>query len=282
MVASQLQLMCLESLDISYCPSLVCFPKGELPTTLKELYIECCENLESVPEGMMHHSNCSSLKSFRTGELSSTLKQLECLHSLTHLIIGRCKNLKSLPHQMRNLKSLQVLAIRDCPGVECFPKGGLAPNLTSLYICDCKNMKTPISEWSLHTLTSLYQLTIKNMFPDMLSFSDEECPLPISLTSLTINGMESLASLAFQNLISLTSLTIHGMESLASLALQNLISLQSLCISNCSNLRSLGLMPATLGRLEVIDCPTIKERCLKDKGGPTLPTSPAFGYRDNT
>lgn len=178
-----------------------------------------------------------------------------CLHSPTHLTIERRKNLKSLQHQMRNLKSLQVLTIVDCPGVESFPEGGLAPNLTSLNICDCKNLKMTISERSLHTLTSLYQLTIKNMFPDLLSFSDEECPLPIFLTSLTINGMESLASLALQNLLSLTSL-----------ALQNLSSLQSLCISNCPNLLSLGLMPATLGRLEIIDCPTIKERCLKDKG----------------
>ena len=37
----------------------------------------------------------------------------------------------------------------------------------------------------------------------MVSFLDEECPLPTSLTSLEIRRMESLASLSLQSLISL-------------------------------------------------------------------------------
>ncbi|KAL6327968.1 hypothetical protein AAG906_031312 [Vitis piasezkii] len=225
-------------------PSLV-----TLPTTLKKLHIWDCQSLESLPEGLMHHNstsssntccleelrieNCSSLNSFPTGELPSTLKNLS---------ISGCTNLESVSEKMSpnstaleylrleeypNLKSLQGcldslrdLTISESPGLESFPEEGLASNLKSLLIVD----------W--------------NMFPNMVSFPDEECLLPISLTSLTINGMESLASLA----------------------LGNLVSLRSLDISYCPNLRSLGLLPATLAQLGICGCPTIEERYLKEGG----------------
>ena len=118
------------------------------------------------------------------------------------------------------------------------------PNLTSLYVGLCQNLKTPISEWGLLTLTSLSELSICGVFPNMASFSDEECLLPPSLTYLSISELESLTSLALQNLVSLTELGID-------------------C---CCKLSSLEL-PATLGRLEITGCPIIKESCLKEKGG---------------
>ncbi|RVX00354.1 putative disease resistance protein RGA3 [Vitis vinifera] len=40
----------LEYLNIYKCPSLICFPIGQLPTTLKELHISYCKNLKSLPE----------------------------------------------------------------------------------------------------------------------------------------------------------------------------------------------------------------------------------------
>ncbi|RVW26691.1 hypothetical protein CK203_112015 [Vitis vinifera] len=132
---------------------------------------------------------------------------------------------------------------------------GLPANLTSLYVGWCENLKKPISEWSLYTFTSLSALTICRVFPNMASFSDEECLLPPSLTYLSISELESLTSMALQNLVSLKELAIYW----------------------CRKLRSLEL-PATLGRLEISDCPIIKESCSKEKEdiGPTSPTSPAF------
>ncbi|XP_034703892.1 putative disease resistance protein At3g14460 [Vitis riparia] len=47
----------LEYLEIASCPSLIGFPEGELPTTLKELSIRRCEKLDSLPGGMMHHDS---------------------------------------------------------------------------------------------------------------------------------------------------------------------------------------------------------------------------------
>ncbi|CBI35136.3 unnamed protein product, partial [Vitis vinifera] len=228
----------LEVLAIQCSPFLKCFPNGELPTTLKKLYIWDCQRcLDSLRK--LDINDCGGLECFPERGLS--------IPNLEFLEIEGCENLKSLTHQMRNLKSLRSLTISQCPGLESFPEEGLAPNLTSLEIDNCKNLKTPISEWGLDTLTSLSELTIRNIFPNMVSVSDEECLLPISLTSLTIKGMESL-------------------ESLESLDLDKLISLRSLDISNCPNLRSLGLLPATLAKLDIFGCPTMKERFSKDGG----------------
>ncbi|XP_034703878.1 putative disease resistance RPP13-like protein 1 [Vitis riparia] len=250
---------CLEELWIENCSSLNSFPIGELPSTLKNLSISGCTNLESVSEkmspnstaleylGLKGYPNLKSLLIKDCGGLECFPERGLSISNLEYLKIERCENLKSLTHQMRNLKSLRSLTISECPGLESFPEEGLAalaPNLTSLEIDNCKNLKMPISEWGLDTLTTLSNLKITEMFPDMVSFSVKESRLPISLIALTIKGMESLASLA----------------------LRNLISLRSLGISNCPNLRSLGLLPATLAELAIIGCPTIEERYLKEGG----------------
>ncbi|XP_019080014.1 putative disease resistance RPP13-like protein 1 [Vitis vinifera] len=257
---------CLETLLIDNCSSLNSFPTGELPFTLKKLSITRCTNLESVSEKMSPNSTAleylqlmeyPNLKSLQ-GCLDSLRKLvindcggLECfperglsIPNLEYLKIEGCENLKSLTHQMRNLKSLRSLTISECLGLESFPKEGLAPNLASLGINNCKNLKTPISEWGFDTLTTLSHLIIREMFPDMVSFPVKESRLLFSLTRLYIDGMESLASLA----------------------LCNLISLRSLDISNCPNLWSLGPLPATLEELFISGCPTIEERYLKEGG----------------
>ncbi|RVW72204.1 putative disease resistance RPP13-like protein 1 [Vitis vinifera] len=255
---------CLELLTIRNCSSLKSFSTRELPSTLKKPEICGCPELESMSENMC--PNNSALDNLVL-EGYPNLKILpECLHSLkslqiinceglecfparglstptlTSLRIEGCENLKSLPHQMRDLKSLRDLTISFCPGVESFPEDGMPPNLISLEISYCENLKKPIS--AFHTLTSLFSLTIENVFPDMVSFPDEECLLPISLTSLRITEMESLAYLS----------------------LQNLISLQYLDVTTCPNLGSLGSMPATLEKLEIWQCPILEERYSKEKG----------------
>ncbi|KAJ9685411.1 hypothetical protein PVL29_017446 [Vitis rotundifolia] len=244
---------CLEILTITWCSSLKSFPTRGLPSTLKKLEICGCPVLESMPENMC--PNNSALDNLVLQDYPNLKILPECLHSLkslqiikcdglecfparglstptlTSLRIESCVNLKSLPHQMRDLKSLRDLTISFCPGVESFTEDGMPPNLISLDICYCENLKKPIS--AFHALTSLSSLNIENVFPDMVSFPDEECLLPISLTSLRIAGMESLAYLS----------------------LQNLISPRSLNVIDCPNLRSLGSMPATLEKLEIRDCP---------------------------
>ncbi|XP_034704078.1 putative disease resistance protein At3g14460 [Vitis riparia] len=194
--------MCfLEYLELFRCPSLICFPKGHLPTTLKHLHIQECERLESLPEGIMdHHSNntvaglqvlhierCSSLTSFPRGKFPSTLEQLwimycpqlesiseemfHCSTSLELLTIKWCPNIESLPKCLYNLRDLQI---HGCENLELLPfQLQNLTSLTSLEIFDCKNLKMPLSQWGLGTLNSLKTLCIGGIFPEAASFSDD-------------------------------------------------------------------------------------------------------------
>nr|AGF69194.1 disease resistance protein At3g14460-like protein 1 [Vitis labrusca] len=274
----------LEYLKIDTCPSLIGFPEGELPTTLKQLRIWECEKLESLPGGMMHHDSntttatsgglhvldiwdCPSLTFFPTGKFPSTLQKLEiwdCAQlesiseemfhsnnsSLEYLSISSYPCLKIVPDCLYKLRELKI---NKCENVELQPYHlQNLTALTSLTISDCENIKTPLSRWGLATLTSLKKLTIGGIFPPVASFSDGQRPpiLPTTLTLLSIND--------FQNL-----------KSLSSLALQTLTSLEELWIRCCPKLESFcpreGL-PDTLSRLYIKDCPLLKQRCSKRKG----------------
>ena len=257
----------LEYLDISECPSLKSFSTATcefvLPSTLKLLEISRCSNLESMSENMcpnntaLEYLRLSKYPNLRTlPECLNSLKQLtiwnckglECFPSrglstsnLTLLHIYKCQNLEYMSSEMRNLKSLEDLRMRHCPGVKSFSEGDFPPNLTSLDVGWCENLKTPISEWGLQSLTSLSSLTIDGMFRDMVSFPDDKCLLPSSLTALTISGMPSLTSLPLPKLHSLTSLRVSEMESLASLPLPKLHSLTSLQVGKMESLASMPL-----------------------------------------
>ncbi|RVW93031.1 putative disease resistance protein [Vitis vinifera] len=250
---------CLQILRIHDCQSLVSFPRGELSSTLKRLEIQHCSNLESVSKKMSPSSRALEYLEMRSYPNLKILPQ--CLHNvkqlniedcgglegfperglsapnLRELRIWRCQNLKCLPHQMKNLTSLQFLNIGHSPRVDSFPEGGLPPTLKFLSVVNYKNLKTPISEWGLHTLTSLSTLKIWGMFADKASLWDDEFLFPTSLTNLHISHMESLASLD----------------------LNSIISLQHLYIGSCPKLHSLTLRDTTLASLEIIDCPLLQK-----------------------
>eukprot|EP00261_Vitis_vinifera_P032029 XP_019073272.1 PREDICTED: putative disease resistance RPP13-like protein 1 [Vitis vinifera] len=244
---------CLEVLEIRKCSSLPSLPTGELPSTLKRLEIWDCRQFQPISEKMLHSNTALEHLSISNYPNMKILPGF--LHSLTYLYmygcqglvsfperglptpnlrdlyINNCENLKSLPHQMQNLLSLQELNIRNCQGLESFPECGLAPNLTSLSIRDCVNLKVPLSEWGLHRLTSLSSLYISGVCPSLASLSDDDCLLPSTLSKLFISKLDSLACLALKNLSSLERISIY----------------------RCPKLRSIGL-PETLSRLEIRDC----------------------------
>ncbi|KAL6327646.1 hypothetical protein AAG906_022209 [Vitis piasezkii] len=230
----------LEYLEIEHCPCLISFPEGELPASLKQLKIKDCANLQTLPEGMMHHNSmvsnnscclevleirkCSSLPSLPTGELPSTLKRLE---------IWDCRQFQPISEKMLHSNTalehfLTYLYIYGCQGLVSFPERGLptpnlkdlyidnflsrmrfSPNLTSLSIRDCVNLKVPLSEWGLHRLTSLSSLYISGVCPSLASLSDDDCLLPTTLSKLFISKLDSLACLALKNLSSLERISIY-------------------------------------------------------------------------
>ncbi|XP_020538843.1 putative disease resistance protein At3g14460 isoform X2 [Jatropha curcas] len=291
-------------LRIQSCPKLASFPAAGLPYFLRHFTIRDCNSLLSVPKGIIRHATdknetshlkklaiegCPSLASFEIGELCNSLrtlticfctnKLLELQHdrfshltylelkdchdlerfpggglaipTLIYLTISRCKNLKCLPKEMQDLMCLLYFEIYDCGNLLSFPEGGLPPNLTTLRIRECKNLSQPMSEWGLHKLTSLKRLSIKGTSPstDVDFFPDKDgLLLPASLTLLWIDGLKNLKCI--------------------SSGLQSLTSLENLWIWNCPKICSLPKegLPTTLGFLEILCCPILKQRCLRGKG----------------
>ncbi|GKV46327.1 hypothetical protein SLEP1_g53312 [Rubroshorea leprosula] len=258
----------IENLEVSGLPSLNLIPSDDrLPTALKRLEINNCPRLESISERMLQRClrlenmdirGCVNLKSLSFSGLSNLTylcidgcDALESFQEMPELSLSipniknfqivSCQNLKSLPKKLYNLTSLRILYIGECPGVKSIPEGGLPPSLTYLSI-GCENLKQPMREWGLHTLTSLNYFTISCICPP-------NNVLPSSLTSLWIWDVQNLKSIP------------RGL-------LQNLKSLTRLWISRCPKLQSLPRegLPPLLGELRIDGCPLLKREHFQEKG----------------
>ncbi|CAI9781939.1 unnamed protein product [Fraxinus pennsylvanica] len=187
---------------------------------------------------------CDGLESFLHGGLSTP--------NLTHLTILGYEHLKSLPDRMDLLSSLSSLCVSYCASLmELFPQENIPPNLSKLNVTYCGKLK-PLGEWGLHKLTSLTYFKFGGC-PELVSFSnnadEEHCVLPPSLTSLWLMNLPNLEILSkgFQNLTSLQKLYIHDCPKLGALPMEDHLK--------------------KLLRLDIIGCPLLNKRCLKNKGG---------------
>ncbi|KAH7515344.1 hypothetical protein FEM48_Zijuj10G0016600 [Ziziphus jujuba var. spinosa] len=138
------------------CDSLRFFPLDFFPNLI-DLSITNCENLESLGvssngdgdgDGMLtslssiYICGCPNFVSFPEGRLHAP--------NLVVLEVYRCKKLKKLPEQMRNLHpSLHTLKISDCPELELFPEGGLPPNLIIPWAWNCPKLIAQQMQWYL-------------------------------------------------------------------------------------------------------------------------------------
>ncbi|KAI8546022.1 hypothetical protein RHMOL_Rhmol07G0083400 [Rhododendron molle] len=284
----------LEELKVGRCPSLTCLSSSRtgLPCNLKKLHISGCAKLESVlvEEGMK--INCPSLESFEIwycGSLKSLpdvtqnnvdggcLKDLSNLGvslcenveyipqewftatNLRELRVAGCKKLKGLPHNAYyDLTSLQSLTIRSWDGATELISSHFT-NLTSLglYNVDEGGNKPP-SEWGLHRLSSLRELSLSGYgwasFPPVEEEEEEDGMmlwLPPSLIDLYIDKFPNLEKLSCKEFPSLEVLQIWYCPKLTTIT-------------------KLGLPPSLL-HLYIYRCPLISERCSKKKKGQYWP-----------
>lgn len=265
----------LEQLEIIGCPSLKSFPVGKLSSPLKILKIwDCCEleplsdvilcdntsleiidivsyeKLVSLPETLHTLLNLTVLRINNCASLNSFLEGGPSLPNLRTLSINDCAKLVSLPSQMQSLSSLQDLTISGCPSLVFLPKGRcLPPNLISLVIWDCENLKGPLSDWNLNCLTSLREFSVAGQgFINAPTFPEKSCLLPASLNFIDIRRLPCLKSLSMQ--------------------LKHLTNLEVLEIFDCPNLQSLPKkgLPPNLGKVSITKCPLLAKRCFKKKG----------------
>ncbi|KAK1577697.1 hypothetical protein Q3G72_024014 [Acer saccharum] len=113
----------LENIHVHNCPALACLSSsGQLPTTLKNLFMVYCSQLTMLSSGLLPKTLCS-LFITDVPKLESIAKRFHNDMSLEYIWITDCDNLKSLPE--------------GCPNLTFFPEYGLPSSLLRLQIRDC-------------------------------------------------------------------------------------------------------------------------------------------------
>jgi hypothetical protein len=260
----------LEFLSIGYCPFLKSITSsGELPATLKQLFISNCGMLESVAKSFHQNSSLKIIYTQRCKNLKSLPDEglLPC--NLRELTISDCEKMRALPNCIHSITSLRELKIEKCPGVESFPGEGFPTNLTSLKIRDC-DITEALLDWGLQKLTSLQHLQFGGGCPNLESFP--EMALSASLTSLHISNLPNLKHLSskgFRCLSSLKTLRIGWCEKLMTFPDDglppSLLDLRIVCCEMFTSFPKDGL-PPLLQQLRIANCPRLTEHCKKDQG----------------
>ncbi|RWR91732.1 putative disease resistance protein RGA3 isoform X1 [Cinnamomum micranthum f. kanehirae] len=156
---------------INSCEKQTSLPgDGIVLPSLKDLRIHSCENIESLSPDMV--KNLTRLTITDSSKVWSSLVSLENLKSLEHLNIRECPGtvMMKLLKSMENLTSLTSLSIGNCPGMRSLPESiKTLTAVTHLWIENCPGMKS-LPE-SIKTLTSLTDLSIENC-PGMKSLPE--------------------------------------------------------------------------------------------------------------
>ncbi|KAL2491597.1 putative disease resistance RPP13-like protein 1 [Abeliophyllum distichum] len=248
----------LTELYIIDCDGLESFPQGGLPIpNLRKLEIIGCQNLRFFPDPMEQLLSLEDLIVRDCPSLTESSHQWNFpqgglpIPNLRSLRISGCQSLRSLPYRLEQLLSLKLLYVQHCPSLTAgyFHQQNIPPNLNFLVIENC-GVK-PLGELDLHKLTSLEELDLRSVYPELVSFSNDNNQhylLPPSLKSLQLSDLPNLETLSkgFQNLTSLRHLELWNCPKLVALPVEDqLYNLLSLRISNC---------------------PLLKKRCLRNEG----------------
>ncbi|KAH0715619.1 hypothetical protein KY284_008524 [Solanum tuberosum] len=268
----------IKELFIRNCNSLTSFPFSILPSTLKTIWISCCQKLKleaSVGEmflGDLLLEECDSITELVS---RACFLYISHCHNLTWFLIPTateflyCKKLTKLKQLPQLPPSLTKLILWDCPEIEFFPEGGLPCNLEVLQIINCKKLVNGSKEWRLQRLPCLKELVIYHDGSDKEPLAGENWELPCSIQRLFIDNLKTLSCQVLKSLTSLQYLSIDNLPQIQSLleeGLNSTPSLQSLVISSCHQLQSVAPLPSSLSKLIIHDCPNLKSL-------PPLPSS---------
>ncbi|XP_055960860.1 disease resistance-like protein DSC1 isoform X2 [Mercurialis annua] len=267
----------LYKIDLFLCESL-----GEIDSSIKllynltHLYLHGCKKLKTLPE-IPPNIQQFDISNSGVEEWSSSIQfldnlvyinmyscinitnlpiklRLSCVSNedTSHLNLSGCQNLHKLPEIKGNIKKLDLsmTAIEELPS----SIGYSSPSLVSLFMFDCKNLKTlPDSICKLKYLQvlDLRGCSILSKLPPLNGLS--------SLKDLDLGGCSKLEELPL----------LYGLDSLEKLSLDrtllveipndivSLLSLEKLSLKNCKRLQSLPKLPQQLSQLQLENCTSL-------------------------
>lgn len=180
----RLQCLVLNNTAIKELPSSI----GYL-TALRELYVEKCKNLRSLPTNicmLKSHiypslKDCSNLETFP--EIMKDMEQVlfidlggtaikklpslaQRMNHVIYLNLSNCKDLVTLPNTIYNLEFLKEFSIKCCPKLGKVPRNlgnlkGLC-SLASLALSCCNGMKGPFFSDIIRQFYKLRRLRISH------------------------------------------------------------------------------------------------------------------------
>lgn len=286
----------LEKLEIFDCPNLVACCQMSLPSSIKQLSIGRCGDLDrSFPNCLSNVTSLTSLSMKNCPRITSLpWKRFQGYNSLEKLEIVDCPNItdsekfvlptsvrclilnscgdfvKSLPGCLENLTSLTTLEIRNCPHITELPFQ-ILQHLTALRYFTLENCDE-LRLLELPCFLYLKSFSILNCSklndPEMIvSEDDEEQTNFPALESLLVDKTSVIQlPCLWKRSRSILKLEINGSSEEQIFTgdrkewFRSLSSLQELCIHNCINLQSLPeVLSSTpsLRMLRIYGCPKL-------------------------
>jgi len=109
------ELVCLERLEISFCPRLVLPSNMNKLTSLRQGTFMCFSRNSRILRGL---EDIPSIQNLTLAHFHYLPESLRAMTSLQRLEFISCANVKSLPNSFQNLRNLHTLLIVGCPMLE--------------------------------------------------------------------------------------------------------------------------------------------------------------------